>query len=55
MKDIDKELNIVYKEYLKEKEADSKKDEFKDKLVKNKMAHNIKIEETNKMDESLKN
>ena len=56
MKDIDKELNIVYKEYLKEKkEADSKKEEFKDKLVKNKMAHNIKkIEETNKMDESLK-
>ena len=56
MKNIDKELNSVYKEYLKEqKEADNKKEEFKDKLVKNKMAHNIKkIEETNKMDESLK-
>lgn len=56
MKNIDKELDIVYKEYLKEqKEANSKKEEFKDKLVKNKMAHNIKkIEETNKMDENLK-
>lgn len=56
MKNIDKELDVVYKEYLKEqKEANSKKDEFKDKLVKNKMAHNIKkIEETNKMDENLK-
>ena len=56
MKNIDKELNSVYKEYLKEqKEANNKKDEFKDKLVKNKMADNIKkIEETNKMDESLK-
>lgn len=56
MKNIDKELDIVYKEYLKEqKEANSKKEEFKDKLVKNKMVHNIKkIEETNKMDKNLK-
>ena len=56
MKDIDKELDIVYKEYLKEqKEADDKKEEFKDRLVKEKMAKNIKkIEETNEMDKNLK-
>ena len=56
MKNIDKELNIVYKEYLEQKkEADDKKDEFKDILVKNKIAKNIKkIEKTNEMDNNLK-
>ena len=55
MKDIDKELNKVYKEYLKEKkEMGEKKEEFKDLLVKTKLAKNIKkIEDTTKLEEDL--
>ncbi len=56
MKNIDKELKVVYKEYLQQKkEADNKKEEFKDMLVKDKIEKNIeKIESTNEMDKNIK-
>ena len=56
MKNIDKELNVVYKEYLQQKkEANDKKDEFKDMIIKDKIEKNIKkIESTNEMDKNIK-